>query len=396
MASPRGAVNSRDPPQYNRETPRAAQHQPAHGASHGFSGGAMTNGKDQGDRADRVCIRAPNWVGDVVMATPAFRAVRHALPRARVTLVVQASVEPVLRGAPWFDETIVYRPDGVAAGEFLRCVGRLRWPRQQIGLVLPNSFSSALMFRLAGVRRRVGYVRDMRGFLLTDAVPRSGEDGRFKPTYMVDYYLALCRQIGLTAAGRQMELPYSDSDMARARALLSGQGLELDAPLFLMHPGAGYGPSKRWPNDSFARLAETLHSEFGAQVALIAGPAEKENVAAIIARSQARVADLTCCGIDLHLLKCVVALSNLLVTTDSGPRHYGVALGVPTVCLMGPTHPDYSTGTQPNDHVLRVEVDCGPCQLKACPRDHRCMEDITPEMAAHACADALYPKLQGC
>ena len=124
-------------------------------------------------------------------------------------------------------------------------------------------------------------------------------------------------------------------------------------------------------------------------VAIVAGAAERDNAAAIINTSKARIADLTSSGIDLHLLKCVVAVSRLLVTTDSGPRHYGVALGVPTVCLMGPTHPGYSTGTQPNDRVLRVEVDCGPCQLRACPRDHRCMADVTPEMAARACMEAL-------
>jgi heptosyltransferase-2 len=350
----------------------------------------MSDGQDPSDAADHVCIRAPNWVGDVVMATAAFRAVRQGLPGAHVTLVVRSSVEPVLRGAPWFDSTVVYRPDGpLAAGEFLRCVGRLRRPRHGLGLVLPNSFSSALMFRLAGVRRRVGYVRDLRSALLTDAVPRPSENGRFRPTYMVDYYLTLCERAGLKPAGRQMELPFSDGDMARARAALQGQGVEPEAPLFLMHPGAGYGPSKRWPNESFGRLAGMLQAEFGAQVALVAGPAERDNTAAILAASRARVADLTACGIDLHLLKCVVALSRLLVTTDSGPRHYGVALGVPTVCLMGPTHPGYSTGTQPNDHVLRVEVDCGPCQLKVCPQDHRCMEDITPEMAMRACRDAL-------
>ncbi len=351
----------------------------------------MDNGQDPSDRPERVCVRAPNWVGDVVMATPAFRALRHGLPQARVTLVVRASVEPVLRGSPWFDETVVYRPDGRAAREFLRCTGRLRRPRHDLGFLLPNSFSSALMMRLAGVRRRVGYARDMRSALLTDAVPRPTEDGRFKPTYMVDYYLALCERAGLRDAGRQMELFFSDGDMARARERLGTQGIDAEAPLFLMHPGAGYGPSKRWPNESFGRLAGMLQSEHGAQIALVAGPAERANVGAIMAQSPARIVDLTSCGIDLHLLKCVVALSDLLVTTDSGPRHYGVALGVPTVCLMGPTHPEYSTGPQPNDHVLRVETDCGPCQLKVCPEDHRCMEDLTPQMAARACADALSP-----
>jgi heptosyltransferase-2 len=350
----------------------------------------MSGAQESKDGPDRVCIRAPNWVGDVVMATPAFRAVRQGLPRARVTLVVLSSVEAVVRGAPWFDEIIVYRPGrGPAAGEFLRCVGRLRKPAQDLGLVLPNSFSSALMLRLAGVRRRVGYARDMRSFLLTDAVPRPTENGRFKPTYMVDYYLALCERAGLSPAGRQMELPYSEADMKRARELLRARGLDPGAPLVLMHPGAGFGPSKRWPNENFARLAEVVHAECGAQIALVAGPAERANVDAIIAGSKAGITDLTASGVDLHLLKCVVATSALLVTTDSGPRHYGVALGVPTVCLMGPTHPGYSTGTQPNDRVVRVEVDCGPCQLKDCPRDHRCMADITPELAARACLEAL-------
>jgi len=346
----------------------------------------MSAESNPSDIPECVCLRAPNWVGDVVMATPAFRAVRKGLPRAHVTLVVRDSVEAVLRGAPWFDEVLVYRP---GMSDFLRCARRLREPRRDLGLLLPNSFSSALMFRLAGVRRRVGYVRDMRSLLLTAPLPRPAENGRFKPTYMVDYYLALCERAGLQPSGRHMELFYSEADMERAREILRGQGVDPGAPLFLMHPGAGYGPSKRWPNRNFARLAEALQSECGAQLALVAGPAERENVAAIIADSSVRITDLTSCGIDLHLLKPVVALSRLLVTTDSGPRHYGVALGVPTVCLMGPTHPDYSTGTQPNDHVLRVDVDCGPCQLKVCPRDHRCMDDITPAMAARACMEAL-------
>ncbi len=129
----------------------------------------MSNETDTSDGPERVCIRAPNWVGDVAMATPAFRAVRTALPRARVTLVVRSSVEPVLRGAPWFDETLVYRPNGRAVREFVRCARRLRRPRHDLGILLPNSFSSALMLRLAGVRRRVGYQRDKRSFLLTDA-----------------------------------------------------------------------------------------------------------------------------------------------------------------------------------------------------------------------------------
>ncbi len=342
------------------------------------------------DSLRRVCVRAPNWVGDVVMATPAFRAIRRHFPSAHITLIVHRRVRAVLHRAPWFDQELLYAPaDGRPVREFLRCVRELRREPYELGFALPNSFSSALMLRMGGVARRAGYARDCRSFLLTDAVPRPSENGGFKPTYMVDYYLGLCKEAGIGAAGREMQLPFTDEDAARADGMLKGQGLDPGGGLFLLHPGAGFGPSKRWPPDRFSRLAELLQGEYGVQVALIAGPAERDAVAAIIGGSDARIVDLSACGIDLHLLKCVVARSGLLVTTDSGPRHYGVALGVPTVCVMGPTHPGYSTSAHANDHVVRLDVECGPCQKKECPLDHRCMEDITAEMVMEACRDAL-------
>jgi len=320
------------------------------------------------------------------MATPAFRAVRLGRPHARIVLVVRDTVADVLRGAPWFDECIVC---GRGVRQFAASVARIRRCRCELGLVLPNSFRSALMLRLAGLPSRVGYARDSRRWLLTLPVPRPMENGRFAPRYMVDYYLRLCEAVGLPARGRNTELPFSEQDRSAARAILTQAGVCANRPLFLLHAGAGFGPSKLWPEDAFARLAEMLQREFEAQVACIGAPQTRPTARRIIERSRADVLDLTGCGIDLHLLKCVVAASRLLVTTDSGPRHYGVALGVPTVCLMGPTDPAYSTSGRSHDHVVRVDVACGPCQRKVCPRDHRCMRSITPEMVLEACGRAL-------
>jgi len=350
----------------------------------------MTGSFAPHDGVQRLCVRVPNWVGDVVMATPALRALRAHFADAHLTIVVRERVEAVLRRSQWFDDSIIYRPAGDGAtADFLRCVGLLRGGRYELGLVLPNSFSSALMFRLAGIRRRVGYARDWRSFLLTDAVPRPSQDGRFKPTYMVDYYLALCGRLGIGDQGRDTELPFDEADVARAEAILSSTGVAPGEDLFLLHPGAGYGPSKRWPEARFAELAEMLVEEYGGHVALIGGPGEQHIVKAIVAGSAAPIIDLSNRGVDLHLLKCVVARSKLLVTTDSGPRHYGVALRVPTVCVMGPTHPGYSTSPRAHDHVVRLDVECGPCQRKVCPLDHRCMEEITAQMVFDACRRAL-------
>jgi len=339
---------------------------------------------------ERICVRAPNWVGDVVMATPLLRALREHFARAHIAVVVHGRVGAVLKGEPWFDELIAYEPrlDG-AMRAFLRTAAKLRRGRYDLGFVLPNSFSSALMFRLGGVRRRIGYARDGRSMLLSDAVPRPSEDGRFKPTYMVRYYLSLAERVGVTAADTSTSLHFTEADERAASAILRKRGVDEARALFLLHPGAGFGPSKRWPASHFSRLAELLHETQPCQVAVIAGPAEAPTVGAIVRGARSPVIDLSDCGIDLHLLKCVVARSGLLVTTDSGPRHYGVALGVPTVCVMGPTHPGYSTSDRPNDHVVRLDVPCGPCQRKVCPLDHRCMEEISPELVFEACLQAL-------
>jgi len=351
----------------------------------------MTEPSCSGPGPDRVCIRTPNWVGDVVMATPVFRAVREHLPDAWITVVVHDRVAAVLDGASWFDDRIIYAPGGplVTARAFLRCAAALRKGHLELGLILPNSFSSALMMWLGGVAQRVGYRRDGRGFLLTDGIDRPSENGRFRPTYMVDYYLALCEAAGVPAGRRDMELPFSGGDTARAESIMLSRGVPPEGRPILLHPGAGYGPAKRWPVRHFARLADMLHERFGRAVALIGGPGERRTIQEIASAAGTEPGNLCASGIDLHLLKCVVARSSLLVTTDSGPRHYGVALGVPTVCIMGPTHPAYSTSGLAHDRVVRLDVDCGPCQRKECPSDHRCMVDITPEMVLDACASAL-------
>jgi len=339
-----------------------------------------------------VCVRSPNWVGDAVMATPAFRCIRKSLPGSRILLVARGAVADVVRGSPWFDRVISYGGKGMAGAGGLslrRCVRELRRERCDLGFILPNSFSSALMLRLAGVRRRVGYARDARSLLLTDAVRRPTQGGRFQPTYMADYYLGLCEAVGLEPESRRTELTFDAQDELEARRLVQNAGVDCDKPLMLFHPGAAYGPSKLWPEQNWARLAEMLQGEFGAQVACIGAPAEGGLVRAIGASCRAPLLDLTACGIDLQLLKPVVRMSRLLATTDSGPRHYGVALGVPTVCIMGPTRPAYSASGLAHDHVARVEVDCGPCQRKVCSRDHRCMSLLSPQDVLEVCRRAL-------
>lgn len=341
-----------------------------------------------------VCVRIPNWVGDVVMATPCLRAIRENLPSSRIVGVVASSVKNVLRNTPWIDQLITYRRNDTwgcsAAMEFMRCVEAIRQHKPDLGFVLPNSFSSALMLRMAGVDLTIGYQRDARSLLLSTSIPRpQNTDGTFRPIYMGEYYLALCEHFGFDISSRKTDLPYSSKDISAVESILRDRGINADRPLFLFHATAGYGPSKLWSQAKFGSLATMLQSEFDALICGIGAPAAHESIERINAQSPVVIHNLSDCGIDLHLLKALVAKSDLLVSTDSGPRHYGVALGTPTVCIMGPTDPAYSTSQRTNDHVVRVDVDCGPCQEKHCKRDHKCMSRIRPEMVFSACCQAL-------
>ena len=338
----------------------------------------------------RICIHAPNWVGDVVMATPLMRCVRETFPSARILLLIRERVEPVVQKAPWFDDVLSYSASGFSsAAGFFKALARLREKNYNVGLILPNSFKTALLFFLVGVKNRVGYLRDARHLLLNQPRQRPEKHGEFKPVYMVDYYLGLCENIGLKGCDRSTELCFSAEDVSRTKRILAGEGVDLGRPLFLFHPGAAYGPSKKWPERRWARLGELLQDSFAAELCLIGGEDEAETCRRIENLSGAAITNLQGSGLDLHLLKCLVSLSGLLVTTDSGPRHYGVACGIPTVCLMGPTHPGYSTSGTPHDIVIQCSSSCGPCQKKVCPEDHRCMDNIPPRLVFSHCVGAL-------
>lgn len=342
--------------------------------------------------ARRILVRCPNWVGDMVMATPTLRCLRQNYPSAHMAVMLKGYVRDVIEGAPWFDELIEVDQSG---GEFggsrqMSLVERVRASRFDLAVLLPNSFESALTAALGGVRLRVGYVRDARRLLLTHPVPRPTENGRFKPTYMGDFYLELCRRIGCSVGDRSLEVFTSEEDDSRARRVLDERGIGWRRPIVLVCPGASFGSSKLWPVQHFAQLADMLVGRLGVNVVITGSHQEAEIARQIRAGMCSPAIDLTDIG-ELCLFKSVVKLCELMVTVDSGSRHFAVAMQKPAVVLMGSTHPGYTRTDLEIGEVVRVEVECGPCQEKSCPTDHRCMTLITPERVFEACVRALGP-----
>jgi heptosyltransferase-2 len=340
-------------------------------------------------KARKILVRAPNWVGDVVMATPSFRCIRENFADSHIMLLIKENLRGIVDGSPWFDEIVEFEPGKEKnTKDFLRLIYKLRQESFDLGFLFPNSFSSSLMVWLSGVKRRIGYKRDARSLLLTDGIERLSENGKFLPTYMGDYYLKLCSQLGCKITSRKLELFISKECEDNANELLRQYHID-EKPFFLINPGASYGSAKLWSAEGFARTADLLKEVVDCNVVLTCGPGETRLADEIEKFSKKSLINLSRAPISLDVFKVIVKRCMLLITLDSGPRHFAVALNRPVVVLMGPNDPRYTESEYEIGSVIREDIDCSPCQLKTCPTDRRCMTRITPEKVVRTCVDVL-------
>ncbi len=336
-------------------------------------------------------VRLPNWVGDVVMATPALRALRATWPEAEIVYEGRPFLRALLGGLAWFDGWRDERKGG--ARELLQRARELRAQRFDLAVVLPDSHGAALGPWLARVPRRAGYDRSpARRWLLTDWLPQPAEGGEVVPIPMVERYLRLARKLGCVDAGDATELAVEAADEATLAEKLAGAGL--DDPvgagdLLVVTPGANFGSSKLWPPRHFAATCDELRRRHGLVPVIAPGPSEVEIARAVADAMETPAVVLGEPVTSLGELKALIARARLVLSNDTGPRAMAVALRRPVVVLMGPTDPRYTAMHLERQRVLREEVDCSPCHLKVCPIDHRCMEWLQPARAVAAAEELL-------
>lgn len=342
----------------------------------------------------RILVHTPNWVGDVVMATPAFRALRERFPQAHITFLARSHLHELLQPGPWFDGLL--SADGAQTFWGLRRLAReLRREDFRLAVLFPNSFRSALLAWWARIPRRVGYGRGGRSLLLTEPLPAPrGEDGRFLPRPMVTYYAELVAHLGAEVSDRRLRLTVDDAARSALRELLAGRGHDPNRPTVVFIPGAKFGSSKCWPPRYFAQLADRLLRALSCNLVVVCGPGEEAIGRAIEELTPKEVIHFWREPLGLGRLKALVAESQLMVTNDTGPRHFAAAFDIPVVTLFGPTDQRWTDTRHPKEAALQMTgLDCVPCQLPKCPRDHECLERLVPEQVFEAAMDLLqrYP-----
>ncbi len=314
----------------------------------------------------RILIRATNWVGDAVMCVPALSAIRERFPRARIAILAKPWVADLYRRESFADEVILYNP-----ASRWKMAGQLRAHRFDCAILLQNAFDAALIAWLARIPIRIGYNRDGRALLLTQAVPvpKRGES----PRHQRFYYLELLRRANIidrlpeSPAIRLTPIPSLD----RKRALVTR--------IIGISPGAAYGTAKQWLPERFAEAARKLATTRNASIALFGSQSERPLCAQVAAMLTGH--DVTNHAGETTLAQFIELASQceLFLTNDSGAMHIASALGVPTVAIFGATD-DAATGpTGAQARVVRQPVECSPCLLRECPIDHRCMTRVSAD-----------------
>jgi heptosyltransferase-2 len=331
---------------------------------------------------ERVAVVMPTWLGDAVMATPTLRALRGVFAAGRIDAWCVGNLRALLRPMPWIDRVRVYDKRGGGLG---RAACRMRREGYGAAVVLPNSWRSGLLVWLGGARRRVGYAREGRGWMLTDGVrPPRGAGGGWAMVPTVRYYLGLAERLGAGGVDEGMGLYVSAGQRRSAERVMRSAGLALGdggrrlRPIVLLNPGA-QNPAKRWPAERFARLADVLTRDADVQVAVTGSPGEREVLAAVVRSAHAPVANLAEHGLTLGALKGAVAAADLVVTNDTGTRHVAAALETPAVTLFGPTDPGWTTIDAPLERVIVAPeaLDATAAERKAFVSAPRRMADIT-------------------
>jgi heptosyltransferase-2 len=333
----------------------------------------------------KIMVRATNWIGDGVMSLPALHALRARFPKAEIVLVTKPWVSELYWHLPAVSRQIVYNPEGEHAGPrgFWRLVRGLREERFDAALLFQNAFHAAWMAWCARVPVRVGYSRDGRSRLLTDAVEVPPPAAYGHQAY---YYLHLLFRAGLIDKPqpvREIRLVLEEAERARAAKHL--QRLGLQGPRFLVgiNPGAFYGPAKRWLLHRYALLADRLIGAFHADVLIFGSHAERP-LAEEIARAMKHMPVILAGETSLRQLMALLAQCRLVVSNDSGPMHLAAALGLPLVAIFGSTNERATGSVGPRTRVVKHVVACSPCGWRECPIDFRCMQGVTVEDVSRA------------
>ena len=309
-------------------------------------------------------------LGDIVLTSPAIRAVRNHFPNARISMLVASQSADLLTENPHLDEVLRFnrRAKDKDTSEMIRLARTIRERQFDLTIDFQRKFRTSLLAYSSGAKCRVGY-HQPNGLLCSVRVPDSSG-------HAIDRYFALLHAASIKANDRMLELFITEFDRTYAREAMEKQSICIDRPIVGLFPGAGW-KLREWMPDRFAAIGDRLVKDFGAQVVVFGGPNECQLVDYVI-DLMAEQATSFAGNLPIRRLAALIERCNLFLTNDTGPMHIAAALRTPTVALFGPGNHIRFQPLDPIHSTVRHEVPCNPCkQFTNRCKNNVCMKLIT-------------------
>lgn len=343
-----------------------------------------------------LCIRLDS-MGDVLMTTPAFRAMKETWDGCRLTLLTSSSGAQAAALVPEVDEILVYAAPWMKSGSpdnsqrnFLQTVNQLREGRFDAAVIFTvfsqSALPPAMLCLLAGIPLRLAHCHENPYQLLTDWIPDPEPHATVR--HEVRRQLDLVASVGCRTDNPTLSLQISGRTRAAASHVLKTWGLREDRPCVVIHPGAT-APSRRYPPENFAVAAEKLALHWECQIVFTGSSDEKELIGGI--RSAMGAPSVSLCGlIDIEQLAAVIQEADVLVSNNTGPVHIAAAVGTPVVDLYALTNPQHTPWMVPH-RLLYHDVPCRFCYKSVCPNGHHdCLRQISPQKVVEATIELLF------
>jgi lipopolysaccharide heptosyltransferase II len=338
-------------------------------------------------RVQRVLVVRLRSIGDTVLATPALDSLRRFLPHARIDIVLEDWVAPLLDGFAAVDNVIkVARGSGRARMQVARA---LRATDYDVAYNLHGGTTATLLVRASGARQRVGYAYYQYSWLYNHRAPTASELWGREKTHSVEQQLALLGWTGVPVTDRPpTRLVVTNDADANIQARLRAAGIDASAPFALVHPAAAFD-SKQWAAENFARVVEDLHAR-GLPGVAIAAPSERELVAGL--RRSVSVPLQTFADLSLPEVTALAARARLFVGNDSGIAHIAAAVRTPSVVIFGSSNvAHWRPWTNAPAAIVREEMACAPCPGYTCKEFGiaQCIRRVPVERVTAAIAQVL-------
>ena len=328
----------------------------------------------------RILIARTDRIGDVLLSTPVFRAVREVCPTSHIAILVRPYAEDIVSGNPYIDEVIVYDKDGIHKswlGTFLFAL-RLRRKKFDTAIILHPTNRIHIITALAGIPARIGFNKKL-GFLLTKKIPHTKQFGE---KHEMEYTLDVIRAVGIRPSHKVLYFPISRNICKKMEGYLGKTNVGGGGIFVAINPSASC-PSKRWPIDYFARLADELVERAGAKIILISAADDKIYASEMLGKMKHKEALDFSGRTTVAELGALLRHCSLLISNDSGPVHIAAAVGTPVISIFGRMDPGLSpTRWKPlgeNCITFHKDVGCRPCLAHRCKIGFKCLSTIGVE-----------------